>query len=367
MANAFEYKCSSCGGAMEFDSATQKLICPYCGAVHDAAEYDAMQQQEQSAAAGMAGGQSSTQGSNNWSMQQDQWNVNEEGLYSYVCESCGGEIVGDENTAATSCPYCDSPIIRNSQFSGSLKPDYIIPFKLDKKAAKAKLNNFVSGKKLVPRVFKDQKHIEEIKGVYVPFWVFDADVYAQVQYDATREQASGNQIEEGHFDVFRGGNLSFRGIPVDASSKMEDELMDSIAPFNNNEAVAFTPAYLAGYMADKYDVSREESFLRVDEMLKNSVSEAMAGTVQGFHSVQAVATNVNLLQGNVSYALYPVWILNTKWQGKQYRFAMNGQTGKFVGDLPYDKGAYKRQLFMFAGIIAAVIFVVLFLAWLIFR
>lgn len=351
---------------MEFDSASQKLICPYCGAVHDAAEYDVMQQQtagQQSAAQGMNG----VQGGNNWSMEQDQWNVNEDGLYSYVCESCGGEIVGDENTAATSCPYCDSPIIRNSQFSGSLKPDYIIPFKLDKKAAKAKLNNFVSGKKLVPKVFKDQKHIEEIKGVYVPFWVFDADVYAEVQFDATREQPSGNQIEVGHFDVYRGANLSFRGIPVDASSKMEDELMDSIAPFNNNEAVAFTPAYLAGYMADKYDVSPEEGFLRADEQLKNSVASALAGTVQGFNSVQAVASNVNMIQGNARYALYPVWILNTKWQGKQYRFAMNGQTGKFVGDLPYDKGAYNRQLFLFGGILAAVIFVVLFLAWLIFR
>ncbi len=355
MAN--EYKCSSCGGALEFDSKTQKLICPYCGAVHDAAAYDA--------AAGGATAQQQAGGASSWNMQSDNWNVGEDGLLTYVCENCGGEVVGDDTLASTSCPYCDSPIVRASQFSGSLRPDFIIPFKLDKKEAKAKLSRFVSGKKLVPKVFKDQKHIDEIKGVYVPFWVFDADVYGEVTYNATREQNNGAQIEVGHFDVFRSGNMSFRNIPIDASTKMEDDLMDSIEPFNTNEAVPFTPAYLAGYMADKYDVSPQEGFVRADERIKKSVEEAMRNTVKGFNTATPVASNISMMQGQAKYALYPVWILNTTWQGKHYRFAMNGQTGKFVGDLPYDKAAYKRQLFSFAGIVSAIVFGALFLLWLI--
>ena len=331
---------------MEFDSKTQKLICPYCGASFDAAQYDAEQQ--------AAGGQNT-----GFSVQQGEWNVNSDGLMSYICKNCGGEVLGDETLASTSCPYCDSPIVRNDQFSGALKPDLIIPFKLDKKQAKEKLNRFISGKKLVPRIFKDQKHIDEIKGVYVPFWMFDADVDGEAQFAAERRQGD----EVGHFDVYRRGNLSFRNVPVDAASKMEDAMMDSIEPFNMNEATAFSPAYLAGYMADKYDVAPEECFLRGSERIKKSVEEELAKTMQGYSSVRATTSNMNIIQGQAKYALLPVWVLNTTWEGKQYRFAMNGQTGKYTGDMPYDKKAYRKYQLLTGLGAAAAVFAVFFLLW----
>ena len=77
--------------------------------------------------------------------------------------------------AASACPYCGNPIVVTGQFSGALKPDYVIPFKLDKKAAKAGLMRHLRRKRLLPKVFKDQNHIDEIKGIYVPFWLFDTD------------------------------------------------------------------------------------------------------------------------------------------------------------------------------------------------
>ena len=347
-----EYKCSSCGGSMEFDSKTQKLICPWCGTEHDPREYDIQQQAQAAQAAG------AQQGSG-FSTTQSEWNVNSEGLMSYICKNCGGEVVGDETLASTSCPYCDSPIVRNDQFSGVLKPDLIIPFKLDKKQAKEKLNRFVSGKKLVPKVFKDSKHIDEMKGVYVPFWLFDADVYGEATFDA--ERRNGDEI--GHFDVTRGGTLSFRNVPVDAASKMEDDMMDSIEPFDMNDAKEFSTAYLAGYMADKYDVSPEECFIRGNERIKKSVEEELQKTLQGFESIRTKASVMNIMQGQAKYALLPVWILNTTWEGKQYRFAMNGQTGKYTGNMPYDKNGYKKHFLLTGIVTAAIVFAALFLFW----
>ena len=102
-------------------------------------------------------------------------------MRSYVCKSCGGEIVGDATTAATACPFCGNPVVMMGQFVGALRPDYVIPFKLDKKAAKAALMKHYGSKRLLPKVFKDQNHIDEVKGVYVPFWLFDTDVDAQVR------------------------------------------------------------------------------------------------------------------------------------------------------------------------------------------
>ena len=99
------------------------------------------------------------------------------------------------------------------QFAGALRPDYVIPFKLDKKAAKAALMKHYGGKRLLPKVFKDQNHIDEVKGVYVPFWLFDADADAHVRYKATRvrswSDSNYNYTETSHYAVIRGGNIGF--------------------------------------------------------------------------------------------------------------------------------------------------------------
>ena len=360
MAVLQEYKCPCCGGAIAFDSTLQKMKCPYCDTefeMETLASYDnelknepAEDMQWESAAGA-------------------EWQENEtEGLRSYVCKSCGGEIVGDENTAATSCPFCGNPVVMMGQFSGALKPDYVIPFKLDKKAAKAALNKHYGGKKLLPKVFKDQNHIDEVKGVYVPFWIFDADADANIRYKATRVRAwsdsNYNYTETSFFSVTRGGSIGFERVPVDGSTKMADDLMESIEPFDFSEAVDFQTAYLAGYLADKYDVDAEQSIDRANARIKQSTADAFAATVQGYTSVVPEATSIRLQNGQSKYALYPVWLLNTTWKGKKYTFAMNGQTGKLVGDLPLDKSAYKKWLFGLTGIIGAVIFAASYLLWL---
>ena len=244
------------------------------------------------------------------------------------------------------------------QFSGALKPDLVIPFKLDKKAAKAGLTKHLTGKRFLPKIFKDQNHIDEIKGIYVPFWLFDTDVDAQVRYRATKirtwSDSDYNYTETSHFMVHRGGSVGFEHVPVDGSSKMADDLMESIEPYDFSEALDFQTAYLAGYLADKYDVTAEESIERANQRVKRSTEEAFAGTVQGYSTVTAENSSVQFHGGKARYALYPVWLLNTTWNGNQYTFAMNGQTGKFVGDLPVDKVAASLWTIMLAAIFAAV-------------
>ena len=281
-----------------------------------------------------------------------EWQSGEtDGLKTYVCQSCGGEIIGDETTGATSCPFCGNPVVMMGQFSGTLKPDIIIPFKLDKKAAKEGLLKHMTGKRLLPKIFKSQNHLDEVKGVYVPFWLFDADADANVRYRATRvrmwDDEDYDYTETSYFDVYREGTVGFQNVPVDGSSKMPDDLMESVEPFNINEAKEFQTAYLAGYFADKYDVTADESVDRANERIKRSTEEVFASTVSGYNTVTTENSNVNLQNGKAKYALYPVWLLNTTWNGNKYTFAMNGQTGKFVGNLPVDK---KAAAAWFAGI-----------------
>ena len=355
-----EYKCPCCGGAIAFDSTLQKMKCPFCDTEFEMealAAYDSELQQEQA-------------DDMTWETSAGtQWQDGEtDGFKTYVCKSCGGEIVGDENTAATSCPFCGNPVVMMGQFAGALKPDYVIPFKLDKKAAKAALNRHYQGKRLLPKVFKDQNHIDEIKGIYVPFWLFDADAKASIRYKGTRVRAWSDSdydyTETSYYSIVRGGDVGFERVPVDGSTKMADDLMESIEPFDFSGAVDFQTAYLAGYLADKYDVDAGQSIERANQRIKKSTEDTFAATVKGYTTGMPEFTNIRLQNGKAKYALYPVWLLNTTWQGHNYTVAMNGKTGKFVGDMPMDKGASMRWLLGLWSITSAAVFVISCLMWL---
>ena len=355
-----EYKCPCCDGAIAFNSTVQKMKCPYCDTEFEMealVSYDAELKNEP--AENMSWDTSTAQ---TWQEGE------EESLREYVCKSCGGEIVSDENTAATACPFCGNPVVMMGRLSDSLKPDLVIPFQLDKKAAKEALMRHYKGKVLLPKVFMDENHIDEIKGVYVPFWLFDADADANLRYRGTRirrwSDAHYNYTETSYYAIIRGGRIGFSQVPVDGSSKMADDLMESIEPFDLSQAVDFQTAYLAGYLADKYDVDSAQSIQRANERIRQSTADAFASTVHGYATVMPQASSIRLNNGSIKYALLPVWLLNTTWNGKTYTFAMNGQTGKMVGDLPMDKGLAAKWFFGLTGAISAVAFTLSYLMWL---
>jgi DNA-directed RNA polymerase subunit RPC12/RpoP len=357
MSDIIEYKCPACAGKLEFDSGAQKMKCPFCES-----EFDVESLKDHDTAL-----ENTKPDEMNWDTTAgSDWQDGEtEGMRIYTCKSCGGEIITDSTTAASKCPYCDNPVVMSGNFSGDLKPDYVIPFKFDKEAAKKALNKHLEGRKLLPKVFKDQNHIDEIKGLYVPVWLFDAEADGSMLYKAEKirrwSDNNFNYIERKYYSVKREGNVAFELVPVDGSTKMQDELMESIEPFNFKDAVDFQTAYLSGYLADRYDVSAEDSVARANERIKKTTQQIFDSTVQGYDSFTRESGNIKLSNGKAKYALYPVWLLNTTWNGNKYTFAMNGQTGKFVGDLPVDSGAAIKWFFAIAAGVTAVCFGLSFL------
>ncbi len=345
MAELMDYKCPACSGALQFDPATQKMLCPFCGSTFEMAELQAMDAQAQQAA--------------EWqSADAGEWN--DEDVAVYRCESCGGEIVGDDTTAATACPFCGNPVVMAGRVSGEFKPEYVLPFKLEKKAATEKLKQYLAKKKFAPAAFIKNNRIQEIRGLYVPVWLYDSDIHAAARFEATRKrtwtQGDTEYTETSYYDVYREGDMSFANIPVDGSTKMPEDLLESVEPFDFAQAVPFQTAYLAGYLADKYDVSMEQGAARVNERMQQSAEDALRKTVKSFDSVDSRSTQIRLVRGVAKYVLYPVWLLNTVYNGETYTFAMNGQSGKFVGNVPVDGGKLGG---LFAGVAvgaAAVLF-----------
>ena len=320
MAGMLEYKCPCCDGAIKFDSTTQKLKCPYCDTEF---EVDALKGYDEDL-------KDTKPSRMNWTTPGGGWAEGETaGLHTYACKSCGGEIVGDDTMAASACPFCGN---------------------------------------LLPKVFRSQNHIDEIKGVYVPFWLYDSDADAQLRFTATRTRCWSDDdydyTETSYYSVRRDGVLGFDAVPVDGSSKMADDLMESIEPFAMQDAVAFNTAYLAGYVADKYDVDAKKSIERANERIRQSTEDAFTQTVTGYDSVKVENSSIQLHGGKAKYALFPVWVLSTSWRGENYIFAMNGQTGKFVGNLPVDKAAARKWTLGLTAAVGAASYAVMWLLWL---
>ncbi len=349
--NVTNYQCPACTGALHFSSATGRLECEYCGSAFPVEEIEAMYAQKEAEA--------KTATPDEWDMSGlgSDWGEDAAGMRAYNCPSCGAQLLCDATTAATSCPYCGNPTIVPGQFQGALKPDYVIPFKQSKDAAIAALKAHYKGKFFLPKVFSDENHIQEIKGIYVPFWLFNTSADADLTFAATKvhTRISGSYeiTTTEHYHVRRAGTMRFLKIPADGSSKMPDDYMDSIEPFHYNELRDFSTAYLPGYLADKYDVSAESCAGRIGTRVRTTVQELMRNDVRGYTTVRQRGGDVRVKKGTVQYAMLPVWMLNTKWNEKNYLFAMNGQTGKLVGDLPVDMKKFYLTLLALTVAIAA--------------
>ena len=340
------YQCPSCTGPLHFSGESGRLECDYCGQSFEVAEIEALYAEKEKQAAAGAAAEEQAADSGEWDASglSDSWGEDAAGMKAYSCPSCGAELLCDASTAATSCPYCGNPTVVPGRFAGTLRPDLIIPFRLSREDAIRKLREHYKGKPFLPKSFTDANHIQEIRGIYVPFWMFDGEAAGDARYEATQSrcyrQGDYEITETRHFDVYRAGSVAFEKVPVDASSKMPDDHMDSIEPYDYSELKPFSTAYLPGFLADKFDVSVEQSRERADERCRKTLQSALLESVQGYESCVPVSENTRLRRGRVHYALLPVWMLNTRWQDRDFLFAMNGQTGKMVGDLPTSRGKF---------------------------
>ncbi len=355
------YKCPCCDAPLIFDADSGGMHCEYCGtkfSAEDTKEYiDALEKEKKQ---DVYEWEQYGSGSGKWTDEELK------GIKGYICPSCGGEVIGDEHTASMKCPYCGNPTIVGENVSGTFKPDVIIPFKITKEEAKAALLKHYKGKLLLPKEFKDENHIDEIRGLYVPFWFYDCDTDSNLTYKATRVRhwadSRYNYTETSHFLIKRAGTLSFNSVPADGSSKLDDTIMQSIEPFRTSDMVEFSSSYLSGFSADKYDIEPDVLKPTVNARVKQSVINAFRSTVHGYTTVIPATTNVNIKEGRIKYGLMPVWMLNTKYHDKQYTFAMNGDTGRFVGDLPVSWKRFFAFLFGIGVSLSAVGTLILFIA-----
>ena len=345
--NVIEYQCPCCGAGLRFGGDSQQLQCEYCDNSFDIDAVRAFNEtQSRSDATDIQ-----------WDrITADEWAEEEQDqLNCFICPSCGAQIVSDQHTAATFCPYCGDPTILPSRLSGILKPDAVLPFRTTKEDAKTAFVALCKGKPLLPKSFTAEHQLEKITGMYVPFWLYDCKGDMTGSYKATRVHhwmdSKYTYTRTEHFLLNRAASAMFSGIPMDGSSKMDDVFMESIEPFDLGQLTDFNTAFLSGYFADKYDVTADAGNERIRQRVENSMNDQLQTSLIGFSTVVPVSRQLNIDHSKARYVLLPVWMLNTRYKDEIYTFAMNGQTGKMTGKLPV---CPKRTAGWFFGLFAAI-------------
>lgn len=267
------------------------------------------------------------------------WNEEERaGMRTYLCSSCGAQLTSDATTAIQECPYCGNQAMAPGSFVDTAKPDLVIPFKLDKAAAEQTLTEYYKGKKFLPKEFAAQNRIAHVQGVYVPFWLYDGSASGEGTFEARniRTWREGKyEVTETHvYNAWRQGSSEFTRIPADGSAKMPDEHMDAIEPFDYDELTPFSVAYLPGFSAERYDQDSDACCHRAVRRMENTLADQLRDTVTGYDQVDPADVDAEVSFSEIKQALLPVWMLHTRWKDKDFLFAMNGQTGRFIGDLP---------------------------------
>lgn len=349
------YKCPSCGAPLIYQGDQQELQCGSCGnsfpgevvrKVNEIEQQDVRQQDSQ------------------MQVEARPFSPEEsERTKTFSCSSCGAELLTDETTVATNCAFCGSPSIIPAQFTPGTRPDLIIPFLVKKEQAENMFHSYFRGRKLIPNLFlKGRNQIDEIRQLYVPFWLFSCTADGRMTYDGTRvlssRQGQYMVTTTQHYMIRRAGTLAFSDLPIDASEKVPNDISETLEPYNVSQSIAFSPETLSGAMANRANVTASDAISRAKQRINYSTERIFRSTVNGYNSVSTRSQQIVVDSGKSIPALFPIWWITTKKEGRTYTFAINGQTGELTCDIPYSKGKFFGWMLGVGLAVAAAAFLV---------
>ena len=339
--------CPSCGATMHYNPTSQKLHCEFCGSEKDienevlekAKEYDLTDQE----------------------LEKDtDWGYEHRVM---SCKNCGAETNIGKDSISKFCPFCGSPnVVKEDEKETRIKPETVIPFKVDKNACVNSFKTWLAGKWLAPNDLKRLALSDKLQGVYLPYWTFDSDTESHYvaqrgdYYYTTHRDSKGNVHRTRHTRWKRvSGDYSkfFDDVMIPASKNHRADFLNKIASYDLNALVPYKADYLLGFLAERYTTDLKEAWIYSQGKIDNMIVQGIRNQVGGdeFRLEQKETSHSQVM---FKHFLVPLWISNYSYKGKNYQYVINGQNGSVEGDYPLSP--WKVGLLVILGIVVLYFF-----------
>lgn len=313
---ADSHKCLSCGGILIYNLKEGALVCSTCDSKFYPELFDVTELLE--------------------SIHESELKPEDDGKHEIVCNSCGAVVVTEKNTFSTFCAFCGSPAVVTRSLSKGFNPDYIIPFKTNEEDVRAMVQEWAENRKYLPSDFFSKSKITKLTGMYVPFWLVDANCKFDIVGGGAIRHNEGKLFTSSFYEVKRKGTFKMRRVPFDGSIRISDRMMEAIEPFDYSEMVPYNIGYLQGCYAERYELTVDDMANRITTRFRDYMYDAAVNhmNIGQYNEFNIEEDNSIAEDYSIKYALLPVWFACIKYRGKFYRIVVNGQTGEVAGTTP---------------------------------
>ncbi|MDR2734202.1 MAG: hypothetical protein LBC99_06080 [Spirochaetota bacterium] len=318
------FECENCGGLIKFSIARQKFVCASCGSENIALK------------------SSSKVMENVFSryLEREKKTLPFEGMAQVSCQRCGMEMSFDSKQIAGACPMCGSTQVAVVKQRAGIPPDGIVPFKIDKQDAQQKFREWAKSRWFAPNDFKKRYGEGDLRGMYLPFWTYDADVRSQYTGQGGKQRITTDRngkttIVTDWYPVSGVVSSSFDDVQICASDKQQN--VRGVLPFDTiHKTAPFSAAHLSGYYAEVYSVKADAAFNEAKQIMEAAMAQLARNDIlrrynsARVHSLQSQYSNITY-----KHVLLPLWESAFGYKGKVYHYLINGETGKVSGDRPW--------------------------------
>jgi hypothetical protein len=351
-----KYPCPACGAQAEWNPGKQKLVCPFCGTE---APYEIKPSGEIVELDLVRALREIPDDLRGWQTERR----------TVQCRSCKAVSVFEPDRVGQRCQFCGSPeLVDYEEIKAPIRPQSLLPFKITESAVREQIRRWYASKWLAPGSLKSRALVDTVRGVYIPYWTFDAQVVCPWQADAghyyyTTESYRDNQgrsqtrqVRHVRWEPASGVvQHFFDDEPVPGTHGISHALLAQIEPFMTNELVPYDRSYLAGFVVEHYQVVLLDAARESEEAMTEKVRELCAAEIPG-DTYRDLVIHPTFSNRTFKHILVPVWLLTYTYGPKVYQVLVNGSTGRMAGQYP--KSAWKVALLVI-GIILLVLLVLL--------
>lgn len=344
---AIGFPCLQCGSQMSFSPERGQLYCAYCktekeiaGEELEAAEYLFFPDDER--------------------FEAPTWE-NEPGQL-LTCPSCGADTLMSAAAMTATCPFCSSHYVTEAPADKKIiLPETMIPFRISAAAADRCFCDWVKKQWLAPHSFKKEAKRPEMKGIYIPFWTFDASL-------TTEYQGFGGIRRVEHYTVLVNGkrqtrtrtrtdwypiagekHLDFDNLPCPATQRIDRALLNKLGEYSLRVLNVYNPAYLAGFFAERYSIGLSEGFVTVRQHMEQRMVSHIQSSLH-YDTYRGMRYRHRYETVKFKHILLPLWLAAYSFRGRVYQFMVNGESGRAAGRAPLS--ALKVALLIGGGILA---------------